>query len=423
MNILHVVDTVNLERGGVSQAVRTMAAETTKLGFTSEVVTLDVPLDEAEKDETTAYNIYKIGPSISPWGYSKALIPWLTGNLSRFDVVIVHGLWLYPGFAVDKVINRFKKAARVPGSSTIPKLFFMPHGMLDPYFQRSKERRLKAIRNWLYWKIIEGRLVNSANGLLFTCKQECMLANEPFAPYTPNRELVVGLGVQQPPKFKRSMLDAFYNTCPQVKNSDYLLFIGRIDQKKGVDILLKAYEILLIEQIKRNMKSIALSNTYNTVNIQTIQNCPKLVIAGPGLISDYGRKVKRLVDESALLAANVFFPGMLQGESKWGAFYGSEAFVLPSHQENFGIAVVEALGCGKPVLISHQVNINTEIIQENAGMVEEDTIDGTLKNLQTWISRSEVQRIKMGERSKICFNKHFALDAATRRLINAVSYS
>lgn len=420
MNILHVVDTINPEKGGVSQAVRTMASETTRLGFNSEVVTLDLPVIDQEDN---GFKTYNIGPSKKPWGYARALIPWLLDNLHRFDVVIVHGLWLYSGFAVDKVVSRFRKAAKSGDFPNSPKLFFMPHGMLDPYFQRSKERKIKAIRNWIYWKLIEGRLVNNANGLLFTCKQECILANEPFTPYRPNRELIVGLGVQQPPEFMPSMLEAFYNFCPQVKDYGYLLFIGRIDQKKGVDILLGAYEILLREQREKTIKSLLLIDEYKSNNFLNHQKCPKLVIAGPGLSSDYGKKIKRTVEDNDLLCDNVFFPGMLQADSKWGAFYGSEAFILPSHQENFGIAVVEALGCGKPVLISQQVNINTEIIQEHAGMVEDDTIDGTLKNLKAWFSRSEVQRLKMGERSKICFKKHFAMDAATRRLVNAVSYT
>ncbi len=59
---------------------------------------------------------------------------------------------------------------------------------------------------------------------------------------------------------------------------------------------------------------------------------------------------------------------MLTGDLKWGAFRAAEAFVLPSHQENFGIAVVEALACGKPVLISDKVNIWREIVEDGAGL-------------------------------------------------------
>ena len=63
---------------------------------------------------------------------------------------------------------------------------------------------------------------------------------------------------------------------------------------------------------------------------------------------------------------------MLTGDAKWGAFFASEAFILPSHQENFGIAVAEALGCGKPVLLADKVNIAEEIAEDGAGLMELD---------------------------------------------------
>ena len=76
------------------------------------------------------------------------------------------------------------------------------------------------------------------------------------------------------------------------------------------------------------------------------------------------------------LADRVHWPGMLKGDAKWGAFAVSDAFILPSHQENFGIAVAEALACGRPVLISDQVNIAPEIEADGCGFVEHDTLEG-----------------------------------------------
>jgi hypothetical protein len=125
---------------------------------------------------------------------------------------------------------------------------------------------------------------------------------------------------------------------------------------------------------------------------------PDLVIAGPGWDSGYGEEVRRLIDEvnrSIALtehrtlntehSACVHAVDMLSGAAKWGALYGCEAFVLPSHQENFGIAVVEALACGKPVLISDQVNIWREIVEDGAGLVEGDTEEGVEKLLRRFL--------------------------------------
>jgi hypothetical protein len=136
---------------------------------------------------------------------------------------------------------------------------------------------------------------------------------------------------------------------------------------------------------------------------------PDLVVAGPGWDSDYGREVRAIIDEAnrsiALTehrtlnteprpgetaprqnSAPIHAVDMLSGAAKWGALYGCEAFVLPSHQENFGIAVVEALACGKPVLISDQVNIWREIVEDGAGIAEADTEEGVEKLLRRFLA-------------------------------------
>jgi glycosyltransferase involved in cell wall biosynthesis len=190
--------------------------------------------------------------------------------------------------------------------------------MLDPYFQKAPERRLKAIRNQIYWKLIEQKLINRADGLLFTCEAELLLARETFTPYHPKRELNVGYGIQEPPAFTPAMRDAFLNKCPEIADKSYILFLSRVHEKKGADLLIKAYSSI------RNSSS------------------SKLIIAGPGMETDYGKSLIQIVKEDHL-EHSVHFTGMLSGDAKWGAFYGCETFVLPSHQENFGIAVVEAL--------------------------------------------------------------------------------
>src|SRR5690606_34234799 len=152
-----------------------------------------------------------------------------------------------------------------------PKYFVMPHGMLDPYFQKAEGRRLKAIRNWLYWKLIEHKVVNNADGLLFTCEEERLLAKQPFKPYRTKKEYVVGLGIDVPPIHHADMDKAFQDCCKSLENRPFLLFLSRIHEKKGVDLLVKAYETLA-------------SNATSEL--------PALVIAGPGLDSPYGKQIE-----------------------------------------------------------------------------------------------------------------------------------
>jgi glycosyltransferase involved in cell wall biosynthesis len=105
---------------------------------------------------------------------------------------------------------------------------------------------------------------------------------------------------------------------------------------------------------------------------------------------------------------------------KWGAFYSSEAYVLSSHQENFGIAVAEALGCGIPVLISDKVNIWREIEADGAGIVNPDTIAGTKESLKRWLALDENSCQQMGLNAKRCFEERFTVEVMANSMIIAI---
>ena len=107
---------------------------------------------------------------------------------------------------------------------------------------------------------------------------------------------------------------------------------------------------------------------------------------------------------------------MLSGDLKWGAFHAAELFCLPSHQENFGIAVAEALACGLPVSIADPVNISREVLEAGAGLVHADTVGGTSEALQQWLSLSEADRAQMGRRGRELFERSFEIGASARDL-------
>lgn len=389
MKILRVIGSMDPSEGGPCQGIRNSIPALERLGVQNEVVTLDDP--HAPFLAKDSFQIHALGPSSGPWGYGSRLLPWLSANLGRFDIVIIHGLWQYYSHAASAAVHGLNKASE--GNAAVrPKVLVMPHGMLDPYFQRAPDRKLKAIRNWIYWKIIERKVINNADGMLFTCQAELLLAREPFRPYHPRLELNVGYGIQEPPQFAESMREAFAGKCSDLNGQPYILFLSRIHEKKGVDILIKAY-----------------ARTYAS-------SSPRLVIAGPGLEGAYGHRLKELIRENEKIKDAVIFPGMLTGDAKWGAFYGCEAFVLPSHQENFGIAVVEALACAKPVLISDQVNIWQEIQAEGAGIVAPDSEKGVVEILEKWNLFSEKEKIEMGQKARLAFEKLYAIDPAAARL-------
>ena len=383
---------MNPNAGGPCQGIRNSIPELEKLGNENEVVCLDGPNEKFGCDDS--FVIHRLGPAHGRWAKSNALVPWLDEHLPDYDAVILHGLWLYQSHAVTKAVRKL----RTGGVSRVPKFFVMPHGMLDPWFQRDPSRRLKAIRNWFVWKLVEQRTIASADGVLFTCQRELQLARETFRPYRPQREINVGYGVPEPPAYTNAMTKAFEASVPKLNNRPYMLFLSRIHPKKGVDILLKAYKQLVHEA-------------------NNARDLPALVIAGP-LDSEYAFAMQRLAAD--LKTPNVLFLGMLQGDAKWGALYGSEAFVLPSHQENFGIAVVEALACGKPVLISDQVNIWREIEDAGAGLVRPDTLNGTCELLTRFGNVSPQDKKQMAVSARNCFKQHFDIQAAAKSMMNAI---
>jgi len=398
MKLLHVINSMDPSYGGTCQAIRNLVPGLQNLGVESEVVSTDDP--KAGFLGKDPFRISAVGPSRGPWSYSSKFTPWLIENVGRFNSIIIHGLWQYPGYATSKVIRNFKNGA--DGKVLRPNVFVMPHGMLDPYFQKAAGRKLKAIRNILYWKLIEGKVINKADAILFTCEEERQLAKQPFHPYHPIKEYVVGLGVEEPPPFTETMRSAFMEKCKIVAQRPYILFLGRVHEKKGVDLLLRAY----IEVFK------------NFKNGGT--DLPILIVAGPGLDSPYGQTMQKLAGESAL-KDTILFPGMLSGDSKWGALYGCDAFILPSHQENFGIAVVEALACGKPVLISNQVNIWREIEDSGGGIVADDSLPGVQQLLTQWRALSDSAQLSLAVNARHTFEKKFTTESASRRMMNVIS--
>ncbi|MCY2687944.1 glycosyltransferase [Salinimicrobium sp. TH3] len=386
MRILRVIASMDPVSGGPCEGIRNSIPAMEQMGALNEVASLDDP--DAAYIKEAPFKIYAFGPAKGPYAYCAGLSVWLEKNLGMYDVVIIHGLWLYNSYATLRVWRKLK----IKGQK-MPVLYVMPHGMLDPYFQKSRQRLFKAVRNWIFWTLIERKVVNGADGLLFTCQKELLLARDTFKPYCPKAEFNVGYGIKSPPLKEDRFLEGFLKACPQVKGSAFWLYLSRIHPKKGVDNLIKAYVKLKDED----------------------GSIPDLVIAGPGLESSFGKNLLKLAK-----GYPVHFPGMLNGSAKWGAFMHADAFVLPSHQENFGIAVVEALACGKPVLISNKVNIYKEIEIEEAGLIKNDNLSETFSLLKEYHELAPEEKMLMGENAKILFLKKYRIKEAAKQMLQVL---
>ena len=323
-------------------------------GYTSEVVTLNDPAEPFLA--TFPFKITALGSIKKSW-YVPALTTWLRANRDRFDGIMLHGLWEYTGVAVLRAISGHK-----------PYVVF-PHGMLDPYFKKAFPA--KHAKKWFFWHLFQNRILRNATRVLFTTTIEENLAQQSFKNWKWN-PLVVALGAESPPHDPEISIPAFYKKCPAVEGHPFLLFLGRIDPKKGCDLLLEAFA------------------SVNDPNLH-------LVIAGPD--ANNWRAELEVFAERNGIANRVHWPGMLQGEAKWGAFAASEAFILPSHQENFGIAVVEALACGKPVLLSGEINIALDVVGDGCGFMSFDTVEGTKALLINWLHLPTEARATMSQQA------------------------
>jgi glycosyltransferase involved in cell wall biosynthesis len=379
MKILHLLPSVDPRAGGATESVLQSGLNMQAMGHEIEVISLDAP--GAPYVSAFPLRLHALGPSRGFYGLCPALVPWLNENAARFDAVIVNGLWQYQSFGAWKAL----RGGKVP-------YYVFPHGMLDPWFKRTYP--LKHLKKSLYWPWAEYRVLRDARRVLFTTQEERLLARQSFKMYRANEE-VVCFGTRRPPEDSAILRDAFLDKFPHLKDKRCVLFLGRIHEKKGCDLLLKAFAA-----------------------VKDIDRQAHLVMAGPD-DSDYAMQCRALAKELGI-EDRTTWTGMLTGDLKWGAFRTSDVFALPSHQENFGIAVAEALGSRLPVLISDKVNIWREVKEDDAGVVASDTVEGTIEALSSWLGMNADAKEAMRIRALKTFTNRFHVDAMSRDLIRVL---
>ena len=379
MKLLHVIASTNPATGGAAEGTMQHSRALSAAGHEVEIACLDSP-SEPWLDNLPV-KTYALGPGASQYQYSRKLIPWLRSHHAEYDAIILHGLWQYCSFGAWLVLHR----------ATTPYLVY-PHGMLDPWFKYAYP--LKHLKKRVYWRLAESRVLRDAAAVCFTCEEEMLLARESFRRYKCN-EVVVGYGISEPMGDPQEQSTLFLEQFPELKTKRLLLFMGRVHPKKGCDLLIEAFS-----------------------KIAVTDPALHLVIAGPD--QSGSRASLQAMAERLGVAGRITWTGMLTHNVKWGAFRSSEVFVLPSHQENFGIAIVEALACRLPVLISNKVNIWREIESDGAGFVSDDTMEGTLLLMQKWVSLLSNEKAAMRANARNTFLQRFEIRQAAQNLLNTI---
>jgi len=371
-SILHLIRTLDPERGGPVTFLKQVSAVHAAMGVRVAILTLD--RNEPAWVADLPVSALECAPSRGSYGYNPSLGAILAELAGTFDAMVVHGLWQYHGLC----------AMRVSARIGVP-YFVFPHGMLDPWFRRSYP--LKHLKKQVYWVLAERRVLQGARAVLFTSKNELRLAKATFLPEARYRGRILPLGVEKSPADSDRLRELFLQEFPHLRGRRFLLFLGRLHPKKGCDLLVTA--------------------------MARMRPPIDLVFAGPSSNDEYVSRLKRYAK-----GLPISFTGMLHGDTKSGALAAAEALILPSHQENFGVVVAEALSFGTPALLSNQVSVAEDAVSSGAGFVEPDTLTGTERLIERWLQEgTPAMRIA----ALNCFQNRFDIKHSATELMKIIS--
>jgi glycosyltransferase involved in cell wall biosynthesis len=370
--ILHVIPSVGPARGGPSILVRTLARALSQTGMDVHVATTDdngpdrlqVPLGVSQAEDGATFWYFPCQTRF--YSFSWPLTRWLARHVHEFDLVHIHALFSYAALPAALLAHR----ASVP-------YIVRPLGTLNRWGIRNRRPWLKR----LSFRLLESRILAHAAGIHYTCEQELVEAGQLGVSARP---IIIPNAVELP---------VGHASQPSARASQSILFLSRIDRKKGLDLLLEAFA-----RVRRHFPAAT------------------LVLAGSGdpeLVTSLKAAAARLQ-----IADGVVWAGFLSGEAKWSALTNAGVFVLPSYSENFGIALVEALACGCPVVLSDQVGIHREISRAEAGLVTPCRVEELAAAILNVLTDAGLRR-RMSENGMRLAKQQFSLEAVSRQLVTA----
>ena len=322
MRVLHVIPSVSERSGGPATAIIPMCRALMREGVEVFLVTTDAGVPEKRNGDAFEYKGVpaRLFPSQlgESFKYSRPMASWLTTNIRNFDLAHIHAVFNYSSMA----------AARACRDAGVPYVI-RPLGTLDPWSMTQK-----SLRKRLFWQVSGKAMLQRAAFVHYTSDAEKLSTEGRMGL---NQGKVIALGIETSTA-TNNLADHF----PELAHDPYVLVLSRLHPKKGLDVLIDAFQSLETQHWR-------------------------LVIAGDGP-SEYVSRLK-----SKAKGDRILFTGWLEGERKEAVLGGASLLVLPSHQENFGLCVMEALAHSVPVLVSPNVNLATEIAAHNAGWIA--TID------------------------------------------------
>ncbi|MEP6714498.1 MAG: glycosyltransferase [Terriglobia bacterium] len=370
LRVLHVIPSVAPQRGGPSFVIRAIARGLTEQGVVVDVVTTndngtgvhDVELYRPLVEDGASYRYFPRQTRF--YACSWPLAAWLWKHVRDYDLVHVHALFSFSSTVAAIV-------ARMRGVPYIVR----PLGILNRWGMKNRRPFLKR----LSFNACEKQILRNANAVQFTTELERLEAAD--------------LGACRPAVIPNPV--EWQEVVPHMRSaggSPVFLFLSRIDEKKGLDLLLESFSI-----VRREMPA------------------SRLVIAGEGpppLVASL-----HALAERHGIQDSVTWAGFVEGESKKRVLAEADIFVLSSYSENFGVSVVEAMAAGLPVVITDQVGIHPEITRAKAGMVArcnaQDFADAMLavgRNPGSWQAMCSSGRVVANEKFSVAAVSHSLIE-------------
>lgn len=366
MRALHVIPSLDPADGGPSVVFPKMLAALAAIGIEVEGATTAVGADGAVTGDPPVRRFRRLWrPGKPSWPMAR----WLSGHVDRYDVVHVHALF---SFAPDV-------AAWLARRRGVPYVI-RPLGVLNRYGMNARRPWLKR----LSLRLVEGPLLRDAAAVHFTSQAE---ADEAAELGIPMRSVVIPLGVEVPAPGDRQVLLARF---PALRGARVLLFLSRLDPKKNMEALIEAFAGVAVDAPDL-----------------------RLLVCGAG-DAGYVASLKARA-EARGVTGRIDWAGEVRGDEKASAFALADLFVLPSHSENFGIAVVEAMAAGVPVVVSEGVPLADRIVDAGAGWrcgSDAASVEGAIRQALS----AEVDRRTVGERARELVRAEYSVEAMGGRL-------
>jgi glycosyltransferase involved in cell wall biosynthesis len=377
MKVLHVIPSVSERSGGPGHAIISMCRSLQEQG--TEVLIATTNAGIREQITLGRAGVYRGIPTLffplqygESFKYSRPLRTWLDANVKTFDVVHIHAVFNHASIA----------AAAACRKHNVPYVV-RPLGTLDPWSMKQKP-----LRKFLFWHLSGKRMLQAAAAIHYTASAEKLGAEGSLGL---NHGRVIPLGVETNLPAQLNGRELVSRKLAKLTGHRYVLVLSRLHPKKGLDIFVDAFLSLKEKQDLKDWK---------------------LVLAGDGP-GEYVQALKQTV--SAHNAEEVvLFPGWLEGEEKDAFLRHASLLALPSHHENFGLCVMEALAAGVPVMVSPHVNLATEIESSGAGWIaaiEKNSLESTLAEALA----GEDERARRGRAGKT-LSLEFSCESVAARL-------